>query len=186
MDFVHDLFARFLEKDHLAGVSPDRGRFQSYLLASVNHLLAGEWQRNHRQKRGGGVPHVALDALEAEQRYALEPADNQSPEQHFDRRWALSLLERVFGDLRREWAGAGKESVFDTLRPLVFGEAPEDYAAVARALATSEGAARVAVHRLRQQYRDRLRSEIRQTLAGPAVLEDELRHLLAALRRPGV
>lgn len=184
MDLVHDLFARFLEKDHLAGVSPDRGRFRSYLLASVNHLLAGQWQRNHRQKRGGGTPHVALDALEAEERYRLEPSDARSPESLFDRQWALALLERVFLELRAEWVRAGKESLFNALRPLVLGDAPEGYATAAATLGMSEGAARVSVHRLRQQYRERLRSEILQTLADPATVDDELRHLLAALRNP--
>jgi RNA polymerase sigma-70 factor (ECF subfamily) len=184
MDLVHDLFARFLEKGHLAGVSPDRGRFRSYLLACVNHLLAGQWQRNHRQKRGGGIPHVALDALEAEERYRLEPSDARSPESLFDRRWALTLLERVLLELRTEWDQAGKVSVFDALRPLVLGEAPEGYASASASLGMSEGAARVSVHRLRQQFRDRLRSEILQTLADPTTLDNELRHLLAALRNP--
>jgi len=185
MDLVQDLFARFLEKDHLAGVSPERGRFRSYLLACVNHLLAGEWQRSQRQKRGGGALHVPLDVLEAEQRYGREPADLLSPEQLFDRRWAVSLLERVLAELRREWMRAGKEAVFDALRPLVLGDASAGYAGAAKVLGSSEGAVRVSVHRLRQQYRDRLRAEIGQTLADPSAVDDELRHLLEALRGGG-
>lgn len=184
-DFVQDLFARFLENDQLAHVSRERGRFRSYLLASVNHLLAGDWQRRMRQKRGGGAAHVALDALTAEERYRVEPADGRSPEALFDRRWAAALLERVFDGLRKEWEVAGKGEVFRALRPYLSGEAADGYAEVGRVLGMSEGAARVTVHRLRAQYRERLRAEVGQTLADPADIDGELRHLLMALRGAG-
>lgn len=184
-DFVQDLFVRFLANEQLAHVTPDRGRFRSYLLASVNHLLAGDWQRRMRQKRGGGVVHVALDALAAEDRYRFEPAEDRSPEALFDRRWAVAVLERVFQGMASEWKAAGKGAVFEALRPFVTGDGGDGYGPVAAGLGMSDGAARITVHRLRQQYRERLRAEIAQTLADPAGVDDELRHLLAALRAGG-
>ena len=182
-DLVQDLFVVLQEKKQLALVDPDKGRFRSYLLSSIKHMLANEWQKTRREKRGGGRPVLSLDSLNAEERYALEPADTRTPEALFDCRWALALLDRVKTRLQNEWQGAGKEDVFEVMKVYLSGD--EDvpgYAEVGTQVGLSEGAARVAVHRLRQQYRELLRDEIAQTVEGPGQIEDELRHLLAALR----
>lgn len=182
-DLVQEVFLALLEKNQLAAVEPRKGRFRSYLLAAVNHLLANEWHKRHRQKRGGGQAPIALDGLAAEERYRLEPADDRAPDLLFERRWALALLDGVFARLRAEWQAAGKGTTFDALRVFLSGDhdAP-GFAEVGARLGWSEGAARVAVHRLRQQYRDLLREEIAQTVENQEEVEDEIRHLLAVLR----
>ena len=182
-DIVQEVFLALLEKQQLAAVTPGKGRFRSYLLASVNHLLANEWHKRHRQKRGGGQSPISLDSLAAEERYRLEPIDNRTPDQLFDRRWALAVLDEVLKRLRSEWDAAGKSAVFDTLRVFLSGDAEAPaFAVVGEQLGWSEGATRVAVHRLRQQYRKLLRDEIGQTVGSAAEVEEELRHLSAALR----
>jgi RNA polymerase sigma-70 factor (ECF subfamily) len=182
-DLVQEVFLALLDKNQLASVGPEKGRFRSYLLAAVNHLLANEWHKRHRQKRGGGQTPVALDALAAEERYRLEPTDDHAPDRLFERRWALALLDAVFARLRTEWQAAGKGPTFERLRVFLSGDSDSPgYASVGTELGWSEGATRVAVHRLRQQYRDSLREEIAQTIANPTEVEDELRHLLAVLR----
>ena len=182
-DFVQEVFLALLEKKQLASVGPEKGRFRSYLLAAVNHLLANEWHKRRRQKRGSGQRMIELDALAAEDRYHLEPVDDRAPDVLFERRWALALLDGVFAKLRAEWQAAGKAETFDALRAFLSGDAGgPSHAEAGRRLGLSEGAARVAVHRLRQRYRDLLRAEIANTVARPEAVEDELRHLLAVLR----
>lgn len=182
-DLVQEVFLALLEKNQLAAVEPGKGRFRSYLLAAVNHLLANEWHKRHRQKRGGGQTLVALDGLAAEERYRMEPLDDRAPDVLFERRWALALLDGVFLRLRAEWQAAGKGATFDVLKVFLSGDrdAPS-FAESGAQLGWSEGAARVAVHRLRQQYRSLLREEIAQTVSSVEEVEDELRHLLAVLR----
>jgi RNA polymerase sigma-70 factor (ECF subfamily) len=183
-DVVQEVFLALLEKNQLAAVDPGKGRFRSYLLAAVNHLLANEWHKRHRQKRGGGQALVALDGLAAEDRYRLEPADGRAPDVLFERRWALALLDGVFLRLRTEWEAAGKGATFDALKVFLSGDGDAPgYAEAGTRLGWSEGAARVAVHRLRQQYRNLLREEIAQTVTNLEEVEDELCHLLAVLRR---
>jgi RNA polymerase sigma factor (sigma-70 family) len=183
-DAVQEVFLKFLEHRQLASVAPEKGRFRSYLLTAVKHLLAGEWQRQRTLKRGGGVTPVPLDALAAEERYRLEPTDVRSPELLYDRRWALVTLDRVLAGLAEEWALAGKAELFRGLSGFLTGDDTVGFASAGAAVGLSEGAARVAVHRLRQQYRERLRREIADTLEDPDRTEEELRHLLAALRNP--
>ena len=182
-DLVQEVFLALLEKNQLAAVGPGKGRFRSYLLAAVNHLLVNEWHKRHRLKRGGGQTPIALDSLAAEERYRLEPADDRAPDLVFERRWALALLDGVFARLREEWQAAGKGATFDVLRVFLSGDhdAP-GFAVVGAQLGWSEGAARVAVHRLRQQYRNLLREEIARTVESQAEVEDESCYLLAVLR----
>jgi RNA polymerase sigma-70 factor (ECF subfamily) len=183
-DIVQEVFVALLEKKQLATVGPGRGRFRSYLLTAVNHLLANEWHKRHRQKRGGGTLPISLDGLAAEERYRLEPVEAQTPDQLYERRWALTLLDGVLTRLRHEWEGAGKGATFEVLRIFLSGDDDvPGFATVGAQLGWSEGAARVAVHRLRQQYRNLLRDEIAQTVDHPDDADDELRHLLAVLRR---
>lgn len=182
-DHIQDVFLKLIENRQLTRVAPERGRFRSYLLTAVQHQLTGEWQRQQRQKRGGGMMPIALDALAAEERYRIEPPDGLTPEHLYDRRWALAVLDRAFGCLRREWVDAGKGPMFDGLSSFLSGDASEGFAVAGAAVGLSEGAARVTVHRLRQRYRELVRNEIAQTVEAEDRIEDEMRELLAALRR---
>jgi RNA polymerase sigma-70 factor (ECF subfamily) len=183
-DLTQEFFARLLERQDLAQVSPERGRFRSFLLASLNHFLANEWDKARAAKRGGGQPLLRLDGASAEGRYALEPAGDDTPETLFDRQWALTLLERVLARLREEFGAAGKTRLFDRLKDSMAGERGDaGYAQAAAELGMTEGNVKVAVHRLRKRYRERLREEIAQTVVSPAEVEEEIRHLFTALAR---
>ncbi len=181
-DLVQDVFLDLIGHRQLMAVAPGRGRFRSYLLTAIHHRLAGNWQRESRVKRGGGLPLVALDGLAAEERYRIEPADGLTPESLYERRWALALLDRVFARLQSEWEAAGKGMMFEGLRAFLSGDDERGFAEAGAAVGLSEGAARVTVHRLRQQYRTLLREEILQTVDDPARVEEEIRHLMSALR----
>jgi RNA polymerase sigma factor (sigma-70 family) len=181
-DLVQAFFARFLEKNYLEGLSIERGKFRAFLLASLKHFLANEWDKSNRQKRGGGVEHLSLDWQSADERYHLDPPDPSSPDKSFDREWALALLERVIHRLREECRRQGKASLFEQAKGyLMVGESAIPYAQAAHELQMEEGAMRVAVHRLRKRYRELLRDEIAQTLTDPAQVAEELRSLQAAL-----
>jgi RNA polymerase sigma factor (sigma-70 family) len=180
-DLTQAFFARFLEKNYLEGLSSERGRFRAFLLAALKHFLANEWDRANRQKRGGGVAPLSLDWQDAETRYQIDPADHLSPDRLFDRAWAVALLERVITRLRDECATEGRADLFEHLKPfLTVGKSAIPYAQAAAELGLTEGAVRVAVHRLRRRYRDLLREEITQTLVEPAQVEEEMRALFAA------
>ncbi len=177
-DLTQAFFASFLGKNYLEGLSGERGKFRAFLLASLNHFLANEWDRARRQKRGGGVAALSLDWQDADTRYQIEPADILSPDKLYDRVWAVTLLERVLLRLRSENAADGRAAVFEKMKPfLTAGTAAIPYAEAASALNLSEAAARVAVHRLRRRYRELLREEIRQTLSDPAQVDEEMRSL---------
>jgi DNA-directed RNA polymerase specialized sigma24 family protein len=181
-DLVQAFFARFLQKNYLEGLRAERGKFRAFLLASLKHFLANEWDKSQRQKRGGGVTHLSLDWQGAEQRFRLDPADPSSPDKIYDREWALSLLERVINRVRGECEADGKAKLFNQVKGfLMVGESITPYAHAARELGLDEGAVRVAVHRLRKRYRELLREEIAQTLDDPAKVAEELRALQAAL-----
>ena len=181
-DLTQDFFARALEKGLLAEADPSRGRFRSFLRTVCAHFLANRRDREQARKRGGGRAVLPIDPVDAEGRYALELADGLTPERIFDRSWALTLLGRVLDGLGREYDEAGKAATFEALRGVLAGD-PDlpSYAAVAARLGTTEGAARVAAHRLRRRYGELLRREIAATLAEPAEVDDEIRDLFAAL-----
>jgi RNA polymerase sigma-70 factor (ECF subfamily) len=181
-DMVQEFFARLLEKKYLAQVDRSKGRFRSFLLAAVKHFLAKERARDRAKKRGGGRPVIALDALDAEARYAVEPADDMTPERLFDRRWALAVLELVLERLRGEYAQCGKAELYQAIEPcLTWGAGAIDYVHVSHEMKMTEGAVRVAVHRLRRRYRDLLRNEIAQTVDSPQQVEEEISYLLNCL-----
>jgi RNA polymerase sigma-70 factor (ECF subfamily) len=183
-DLTQSFFARFLQKNYLEKLSAEHGRFRAFLIASLKHFLANEWDRSQRQKRGGGIPVLSLDWQDADARYHIDPADDLSPDKIYDRAWAVTLLERVITRLREENAGDGKAAMFDRLKPfLTVGRNEIPYARAAAELSTTEGAIRVAVHRLRRRYRELLRDEIGQTLSDPAQVEEELRALFSAFSR---
>ena len=181
-DLTQEFFARLLARNDLCQAGPEKGRFRSFLLIRLKHFLINEWEKARTQKRGGGQPSIALDELLAEQRYGEEPSHQLTADRIFERRWALTLLDTVFARLRQEWTDAGKTHQFEMLKPLLASESlNETYAQLARRLDTTEGAVKVSVHRLRNRYRELIRDEIAETVGTPADVEDELRHLLAAL-----
>jgi RNA polymerase sigma-70 factor (ECF subfamily) len=182
-DLTQEFFLRLLSKNSLAAADPQRGRFRSFLLGAMKHFLANQQRRQGAQKRGGGRPVLSLDFDSGENRYArIEPADHSTPERLYQRRWALALLDLVLGRLREESRAAGKLHLFDRLKQFLAGGSEKaPYLEIAKELAVSEGAVKVAVHRLRRRYRQLLKEEIARTIVEPETLEDELQELLAAL-----
>lgn len=181
-DLTQEFFARLLEKNWLRAASPDRGRFRWFLLASLKHFLANEWDRARAQKRGGGHRPFSLDEFAPEERYALEPADNLSADKLYDHTWALTLLEKTRTRLRDEFRAAGKEYRFEMLEQFLPGErASVTYAEIATRLVVAEGTVKSDVSRLRRRYGEVLREELSQTLGSLTDLEDELKHLFEAL-----
>jgi RNA polymerase sigma factor (sigma-70 family) len=181
-DLTQEFFAVLLERDALEAADRERGRFRSFLLTSFKNFLADEWDKAKAQKRGGGQPAIPLDLESAESRYRLEPADELPPDRFFERQWALTLLAKVLDRLRDEHVAKGKERQFDALKPFLGGESePGSYERAARALEISEGAAKVAVHRMRGRYRHILRAEIAETVSDPGEVDDEIRSLRSAL-----
>lgn len=181
-DLTQSFFARIIETGGFASADPERGRFRSYLLGAMKHFLANEWHRVRAQKRGGGVTIIELDALDAEARYALEPARWTDLDAGFDREWALESTARAMGKLRAESEASGRGELFEALKGSLAGAEPARSETALR-LGMTEGAVKVAVHRLRQRYRELVRAEIAETVTDPSDLDDEMRHLVAALRR---
>jgi RNA polymerase sigma factor (sigma-70 family) len=180
-DLTQEFFARLLERNAVATVTPEKGRFRSFLLASMNHFLADEWDKARAQKRGGGKV-ICLDLQSAEMQLGEIPVKKHTPEKAFEHRWAITLLEQVYQHLGKEYREQGKAALFETLRVTLAGKSDAaPYAELARQLAMSEGAVKVAVHRLRQRYRALLRDTIADTVSGPDEVEDELRYLFRTL-----
>jgi RNA polymerase sigma-70 factor (ECF subfamily) len=180
-DLTQEFFTRLLESEGLAAVDRGRGRFRSFLLAACQHFLANEHDRAVALKRGGGRPVLPLDFGDADARYQREPAHEATPERLFERRWALALLASVLDRLSAEYQSANKGPVFEVLKTYLTGDRGQSYGEAARVLGMTEGAVKVAVHRLRARYREVLRDEIGQTLDDPAAVDDEIRALFAAL-----
>jgi RNA polymerase sigma-70 factor (ECF subfamily) len=181
-DLTQAFFARLLERNDFGAADPARGRFRAFLLGSMRHFLANEWDRLRAEKRGGGRVPLSLDFQAADERFGAEASADLSPERAFDRSWALAVLERVLDQLGREHEARGRGRVFGVLREtLVAGSPGTPYRELAQRLGLSAGAVKVAVHRLRHAFRDALRREIAQTVAGPAQLEVELEALIEAL-----
>jgi RNA polymerase sigma factor (sigma-70 family) len=177
-DFTQEFFARLLRLNSLEVVAPHRGKFRTFLLVSLNHYLSDARDTARAAKRGSGQTGLSLDDESAEQRSRLEPAADASPEVLFDRRWVLALLEQALTRLRREYANAGKAAQFESLKDFLQNPTDDgDYDRVAGALGLNPGAVAVAVHRLRQRYRDLVRAEIAQTVSSPKEMQEELRHL---------
>lgn len=180
-DLVQAYFARFLEKHYLDDVRPEAGRFRSFLLASLRHFLANEWDRQNAARRLGDRTALSLDFLAAEQGFVAEARDTRTPEEEYERRWALATLARALAALARDEEAAGRGPQFAELRAYLTDNDEQTYAAVAARLGTSEGAIKVAVLRLRRRYGDRLRAAVAETVATPEEVDDELRHLLRSL-----
>jgi len=181
-DLVQGFFAYLLEKGTLATADEARGRFRTFLLAVYQRFLSHERERDRARKRGGDRRIVSIDAADAEDRYRREPFHELTPERIYERRYALTLLDRVLARLEADFVNRGRGELFERLKPTLTGGDGTAYADLAAALGMSPGAVKVAVHRLRRQYRDALREEIAQTVDGPEEIDDELNRLLEALR----
>lgn len=181
-DLTQGFFARLLEKQSLAAADPARGRFRSFLLTAMNHFITDEWHHARAQKRGAGQSVLSLDLAAAEQRYDLEPADDATPDRIFDRQWALAVLGQVLDRLETEYRREGRAELFSALKQTLAGtRESQPYAELAAGLAMSEGAIKVAVHRLRKRYRELLRAEIAGTVESDSDAKAEMDHLFKAL-----
>jgi RNA polymerase sigma-70 factor (ECF subfamily) len=180
-DLTQAFLVRFIETGGFASADRARGRFRTYLLGAMKHFLANEWHRARTQKRGGGVTFLELDALDPEARYALEPAQGADPDAGFDREWARALIGQAMEALRVESQARGKGELFQALKGSLAGEEPARSETAAQ-LGMTPGAVKVAVHRLRQRYRNLLRAQIADTVSDPSEIDDEMRYLLTALR----
>lgn len=180
-DLTQGFFSTLLEGQRVAA-DPAHGRFRSYLLGALKHYLANEWDRANARKRGGGQRMIEWDGLDAEARYALEPMDEGNAEALYDRRWAMELLDRAMGRLRREFSTRGESKTFETLKGTLTGaDIPRDEGAAQ--LGMTEGALKVAVHRLRKRYRELIRSEIAETTETADEVDEEMRYLVTVLRQ---
>lgn len=184
-DLTQEFFLRLLDGAYLQAADPQRGRFRAFLLTVFQRFLSHEHERQQAQKRGGGVRHFSIDAESGEERYRQEPVDQWTPERLFERRWALTLLDQVMTRLQAEYADRNKAALFEQCKPCLTSAANAPaYAELADRLGMTEPAVRVAVHRLRQRYRELLRAEVAQTVEHPDDVDAELQHLRSALQAP--
>jgi RNA polymerase sigma-70 factor (ECF subfamily) len=182
MDLTQEFFFRLVGKNYLESLDRETGKFRSFLLVVLKRFLANEWDRANRQKRGGGRQILSLDEVDTELRYLHEPVDDRTPEKVFEQRWALAVLGQVMNRLQNEMAEAGKAELFRELKDFLGGDTGGvSYSEVAARCQMNEGALRVAIHRLRQRYREILREEIAGTVTSPEQIEDEIRHLFLSL-----
>ena len=181
-DLTQQFFAHLLSKDFLKNVVPGRGRFRSFLLVSLRNFLINEWRKNRAERRGGTTPALPLDFAMAEGRYALAHNKDIDARILFDRQWAHTILETALARLGEEYATAGKSDVFDNLKGCLDSRSEAiPYLTLAEGLNMSEGAVKVAVHRLRKRLARLLREEIARTVETPEEVEDELRYLVELL-----
>jgi RNA polymerase sigma factor (sigma-70 family) len=183
-DLTQGFFARLLERRDFDAVRKEKGRLRSYLLTSLKHFLINERERTASIKRGEGRALIPLDEIIAHERNDPEPADVLTADKIYDRRWALTVLDRVLSELEQEYQAAGNGKLFERFKELLADE-PDgiSQAKIADQLGMTENAVKQAYHRFRQRYRALLREEIGHTVAAPGDIEDELRHLIAVLRQ---
>jgi RNA polymerase sigma factor (sigma-70 family) len=181
-DLTQEFFALVLEKRYFERADQNKGRFRSFLLSSLTYFLCDEADRRHALKRGGNGPPLPFEIASGEDLYQREPWHDETPERIFERRWALGVLDCVLSRLRDEVAHGGQARHFDRLKVFLLEAGDIPYAALAAELETSQGALRVAIHRLRKRYREVFLAEIAETVALPGQIEGEIRHLLDALR----
>src|SRR5262249_32962700 len=181
-DCTQEFFARVIEKQYLAGLDQSKGRFRSFMLAAVSHFLCNQLDAQRTRKRGVGCDILPLEIENEEGEYRREPSHTCTPEALFEHQWALTLLDRTLKRLRAEYAGPD----FNRLKPFLMGEAERGHIATTAAeMGISEGALKVAVHRLRKRYREALPSEIAETVSEPEQVQEEIRYLLAVVARGG-
>ena len=178
-DLTQEFLARLIADDDLQSVEPRRGKFRSFLLGTLKHFLSDERKKVRAQKRGGGQTVLSFDAESAEARYELEPVHTLTPETIFERQWALTVLGRVMDRLRARHEQRGKAQLFAALEPCLGGSrSAVSYAELGATLGLSEGSVKVAVHRLRKEFGDLLRTEIAGTVGSEAEVDEEIRQLI--------
>jgi RNA polymerase sigma-70 factor (ECF subfamily) len=181
-DLTQEFFARMLEKRYIDDVGPEKGRFRTFLLVCLKRFLANEWDKTRAQKRGGGKAHLSIDFQDADGRYSLEPGHDVTAQKIFERRWALTVLERTLAGVAQEFAESGRGGLFDALKVYLVGDvSAPPYAQTGNRLGMTEGAVKVAVHRLRERYRAALRREIAATVEREDDVDREIAELFAAL-----
>ena len=181
-DFTQAFFTRLLQKNYLGQVHPEKGKFRSFLLASLKHFLADERDKASAQKRGGGATFVSLDDETLEERYRLEPVDALDAQKLFERRWAFTLLDQARVRLSREYAENGKSQLYDHLKIFDSGEQNcPTYAEVGALLGLSEGGVKSAVSRMRTRYRELVRQAVAHTVADPGEIDEEIRYLISVI-----
>ena len=181
-DLTQEFLTRLVERNSLSLADPTKGKFRTFLLTSLERFLVDDHRRQSREKRGGGRTILSLPMLDAEDRYQLEPLDTLTPERIYERRWAMTLLERALRRLEQESDSAGRSALFAALKPLLAGEpSTSSYLEIAGKLAMKEGALKTAVHRLRKRYAALVRAEIAETLSDPNDVEEEVQHLFRSL-----
>ena len=181
-DLTQEFFSMLVERDDLARVGREKGRFRSFLLASVGHFMANQRKKAGRLKRGGGKIIISINSASAEERYGREPSHDSTPEKLFERTWAITLLGQVMDELREEARRANKLSLFESLKVFLTGEDDgPTYAKVGSQHDMTEAAVKMAVSRLRRRYRDILRTQIARTVATADEIDEEIRHLFIAL-----
>ena len=177
-DLTQEFFSRLVHKEFLAGLTQEGGKFRSFLLTALTRFVANEWSRERAQKRGGGKAVISIDA-DAETRYGRELADHVTPQTLFERRWALTVLDRVLARLRQEYSAAGKQELFSRLEGCLPGaQSPVAYAEAGAALDIKEATLRMAALRLRRRYGQLLRAEIAATVSSPTEIDEEIRYLI--------
>lgn len=183
-DLTQGFFEKLIAREFLAKASKEKGKLRSFLLASMNHYLADEFSRSQRKKRGGGRRLISLDQSHADERYKLEPLDQLTPENHFEKQWILTVLETVLNQLRESYVAHSKGDLFDKLKmQLTANQNSVPFSRLAGELEMSEAATRMAASRLRQRYRTLLRQEIASTISPPEAVDEELAQLFVALAK---
>jgi RNA polymerase sigma factor (sigma-70 family) len=178
-DLTQSFFCRLLEQNNFAKADRDRGKFRTFLLGSLKNFLANEWKRAGRLKRGGGLEFLSIDANVAEDCYAAEAATECNPDAAYEQSWAVTLIEQALASLRQEYSAADNARLFEELKGFIWGDkSTASYAEIASQVNLTEGAVKVAVHRLRQRFRELLRAGVAQTVARPEDVEGELRYLI--------
>ncbi|MGI9457913.1 MAG: RNA polymerase sigma factor [Aeoliella sp.] len=181
-DLTQAFFAHLIEKQVIARANRDRGRFRSFLLASLKNFLDNEWNKARAEKRGGGKPVLSLDFDSGESRYQIEPAHEMTPEKLYERRWVLTLIDQVLALLQMELADEGKAQHFKYFKKSLIGSATAaEYEFAAKELGITPAAAKQAAYRMRRRYRQLFRDEVARTVADDADVEDEIRRLLRAI-----
>jgi RNA polymerase sigma factor (sigma-70 family) len=181
-DLVQGFMLHLIEARSLESADRDKGRFRAFLLGCFNHWMTNEWRHATREKRGGGEAMLSFDWESAESGLKLDPPDDRSPDHHFDREWALALLAKVLDELEAASLAEGSIEQFENLKPCLTADSSKiAYPEIASKLGITEGALRVAVHRLRKRYRSLITAEITRTLASPESVDDEMRSLFSAL-----
>ncbi len=181
-DLTQAFFEQLLERNDISEVDRERGRFRAFLLASMKNFMAKQWDRKKALKRGGGKVTLSLEQLSEAGRLELESAASISPDDQFERQWALTLVNSVFSRLRSEFCDAGNAARYEVLSGFILGEVEESaYAETAESLGLTASAVRSAVLRIRRRFRVMFHETVSQTVATPEEVETEMRHLLAAI-----